>query len=169
MNAGGPDEFADFVEAQRSRYYGKYRGIVSDVDAATMRVKAKVPLIGDLDLGWAIPCVPYAGPQVGFVMLPEVGSGVWIEFEAGDLSYPIWVGCYWRDGEVPPDAKEDAKAVFTKAGSLTLDDGGSSLTLEDANGNKVVVDGSGVLVQGSAAKIAVGSTASVNDGALEVS
>ena len=50
-----------------------------------------------------MPCVPYAGPNVGIAFLPEVGSGVWIEFEGGDVSYPIWVGCYWRDGEVPAD------------------------------------------------------------------
>ena len=48
-----------------------------------------------------MPCVPYAGPNVGFAFLPEVGSGVWIEFEGGDVSYPIWVGGYWREGEVP--------------------------------------------------------------------
>lgn len=151
------------------RYFGKYRGIVSDVDAKTMRVKATVPAIGDMDLGWATACVPYAGPSVGFVMLPEKKSGVWIEFEMGDLSMPIWVGCYWRDGEVPQDATADAKAVFTKAGTLKLDDNAGSLSFEDTNGNTLVVDGNGVLAQGSSGKVAVGSTVSINDGALEVS
>ena len=28
--------------------------------------------------------MPYAGPQVGFLMLPDIGSGVWIEFEGGE-------------------------------------------------------------------------------------
>ena len=51
-----------------------------------------------------MPCVPYAGPNVGFAFLPEMGSGVWIEFEGGDVSYPIWVGGYWREGEFPADA-----------------------------------------------------------------
>jgi len=103
------------------------------------------------------------------VMLPEVDSGVWIEFEAGDISYPIWSGCYWREGEVPEDAAEDAKAIFTKAGSLVLSDADSSLTLEDADGHKVVVDGDGVLIAGDSGKIAVGSKVSINDGALDVS
>lgn len=160
---------ADLAAELRQRYFGKYRGIVTDVDAATMRVKARVARIGNVDLGWATPCVPYAGPQVGFCMLPERKSGVWIEFEGGDLSYPIWVGCYWRDGEVPPDVAEDVKAVFTEAGSLALSDADQALSLEDANGNKLVIDGSGILIQGSAGKIVVAGTVSVNDGALEVS
>lgn len=159
----------ELVDQLRARYYGKYRGVVVDVDAATMRVRAKVPAIGDVDLGWATPCVPYAGPGVGFTMLPEPDSGVWIEFEAGDLSYPVWVGGYWRDGEVPADATAEKKAIFTAAGTFAIDDKAASLTLEDTNGNTVVIDASGVLAQGSAGKIVVAATVSVNDGALEVS
>lgn len=160
---------AELSEQLRARRYGKYRGIVTDVDATTMRVRAQVPVLGDADLGWATACVPYAGPDVGFVMLPEIGSGVWIEFEGGDISYPIWVGGYWRDGEVPADAATDAKAIFTASGVMAIDDAATSLRFEDKNGNKLVVDGSGVLAQGSAGKVAVGATVSVNDGALEVS
>ena len=26
---------------------------------------------------------------------PERGAGVWVEFEEGDLEFPIWVGTYW--------------------------------------------------------------------------
>ena len=166
---GSDVTLSDLVDHLRSRYFGKFRGIVSEVDAATMRVRATVPALSDQDLGWATPCVPYAGPDVGFTMLPEVGSGVWIEFEAGDLSYPIWVGCYWHDGEVPGDATEDKKAVFTSAGMLVLDNAEGSLTLEDKNGNKAVVDADGVLLEGSAGKVAVAATVKVNDGALEVS
>ena len=60
-------------------------------------------VLGDTETGWCMPCVPYAGPNVGIAFLPETGSGVWIEFEGGDVSYPVWVGGYWRDGEVPAD------------------------------------------------------------------
>lgn len=159
---------SDIAERVGERHYGKYRGIVTEVDAATMRVRAKVPYIADIDLGWATACVPYAGPDVGFVMLPEVDSGVWIEFEGGDISYPIWVGGYWREGEVPADAAADVKAIYTAAGMLVLDDAESSLTLEDKNGNKLVVDSNGILAQGSAGKVEIGSTVKINDGAMEV-
>ena len=85
----------DIVESFRGRFYGKYRGTVLDVDAATMRIKASVPaVLGSVSSGWAWPCVPYAGDSVGFAFLPEVGSAVWIEFEAGNVSFPIWTGCF---------------------------------------------------------------------------
>jgi uncharacterized protein involved in type VI secretion and phage assembly len=95
----------DVVERLRNRFFGKYRGVVTDIDASTLRIKATVPsVLADQPTGWCMPCVPYAGPNVGVAFLPEVGAGVWIEFEGGDVSYPVWVGCYWRDGEQPADA-----------------------------------------------------------------
>jgi hypothetical protein len=32
---------------------------------------------------------------MGTFMLPQIGSGVWIEFEQGNPDYPIWTGGYW--------------------------------------------------------------------------
>ena len=94
----------------RNRFFGKYRGVVVDVDASTMRVKASVPaVLGGVSSGWCAPCVPYAGPQVGFFMLPDIGSGVWIEFEGGDVSFPIWTGCYWSSGDIPSAAATDTQ------------------------------------------------------------
>ena len=67
----------DLSERVRGRYYGKYRGTVTEIDADTLRIKAMVPgVLGAQASGWAMPCVPYAGPQVGMAFLPEVGSGV---------------------------------------------------------------------------------------------
>ena len=161
----------DLLERVKHRFYGKYRGTVTDVDAATMRIKASVPaVLGSVGSGWCEPCVPYAGPSVGFVMLPEVGSGVWIEFEGGDVSYPIWVGCYWREGEVPSDASATAKAVFAKSGTLKLDDDASAVSLEDASGDKIELTGGAVTVTSQMGKIVADSSGvSVNDGALAVS
>lgn len=161
----------DLLERVKHRFYGKYRGTVTDVDAATMRIKASVPaVLGAVDSGWCEACVPYAGPSVGFVMLPEVGSGAWIEFEGGDVSYPIWVGCYWREGEVPADASATAKAVFAKSGVLTLDDDASAVSLEDADGDKVELTGGAVTITSQSGKVVADSSGvSVNDGALTVS
>ncbi len=161
----------DLLDRLRNRFYGKYRGIVSDVDATTCRIKAKVPaVLGDTDSGWCMPCVPYAGPQVGIAFLPEVGSGVWVEFEGGDVSYPVWVGCYWRDGEVPSDVDAAVKVIVTKAPTeLKFDDDQGSLTITDPNGNTVTLDSSGItLTRGSETVAISDSSVSVNDGALEV-
>jgi len=160
----------DVLDHVRNRFYGKYRGTVTDVDAATMRIKANVPaVLPGAPTGWCAPCVPYAGPQVGFLMLPEVGSGVWIEFEGGDVSFPIWTGCYWSAGDVPSSAAADVKSIVTTAGTLSFDNGGDSVTLAGSAQNTVVLDSSGATVTAGAGKIEVGASGvSVNSGALEV-
>jgi uncharacterized protein involved in type VI secretion and phage assembly len=161
----------ELADRLRSRFYGKYRGIVKEVDADTLRIRATVPaVLGEVPSGWALPCVPYAGQDVGFFFLPEVGAAVWIEFEGGDVSYPIWTGCFWRNGELPSDASPSVRGVVTKAESkLLFDDDGETVTLEDANGNTVTLDSSGVTQTRGSAKVTVGdASVSINDGAFEV-
>jgi uncharacterized protein involved in type VI secretion and phage assembly len=160
----------DLLERVKHRFFGKYRGTVTDVDASTMRIKAAVPsVLPNISTGWCAPCVPYAGPSVGFVMLPEVGSGVWIEFEAGDVSFPIWTGCYWRSDEVPSSASATAKSIVTSAGTITFDNDASSITLTDADSDSLTLTGgSGTISAGSGKIVADASGVSVNDGALEV-
>jgi phage baseplate assembly protein gpV len=172
VTAAADRALEDLLERLRTRFYGKYRGIVSDVDASTMRIKAKVPsVLGEVDTGWCMPCVPYAGKNTGFAFLPARGSGVWIEFEGGDVSYPIWVGGYWREGEYPADAAEDVRVIVTAAPhKVTFDDGQGEITITDPNGNTVTFDDSGItLASGDSVSVVVSSSSvSVNDGALEV-
>lgn len=160
----------DILERIRGRFFGKYRGNVTQVDGNTMRVKANVPaVLGDQESGWAMPCVPYAGDQVGIAFLPEVGSGVWIEFEGGDVSFPVWVGCYWRTGEIPPEAKSDVKAIVTRQAKVILDDGQGKNTISDSNSNTVTLDSNGIaLEQGSQNVKVETSRVAVNNGAWEV-
>jgi uncharacterized protein involved in type VI secretion and phage assembly len=161
---------SDLAERIQHRYYGKYRGVVTQVDGETMRLKAKVPaVLREQESGWAMPCVPYAGPQVGVAFLPEAGSGVWIEFEGGNVSCPIWTGCYWRKGEFPPEAKADVKAIVTKKTKIVFDDSAPSVTCSDTNENMLTLDSDGVAMErgGKNLKITTSKVA-VNDGALEV-
>ena len=171
MTGTGDRALEDLLERLRTRFYGKYRGIVSDVDASTMRIKATVPsVLGETTTGWCMPCVPYAGSGVGFAFLPETGSGVWIEFEGGDVSYPIWTGGYWREGEFPADAADHVKVIISMKHKLELDDDRGKITLSDPNGNTVTLDSSGItLANGQSISVVVSSSSvSVNDGALEV-
>src|SRR5262249_11112045 len=88
-----------------TRHFGKYRGtVVNTVDPELRaRLQAIVPdVLGTQPTTWAMPAAPYAGPQAGFVALPPVGAGVWIEFEQGDPDFPIWTGGWWGSaGELP--------------------------------------------------------------------
>ena len=79
--------------------------------------------------GWCTPCVPYAGPQVGFVMLPEVGSGVWIEFEGGDVSFRSGPAATGAAATFRPRRSADVKSIITNAGTLAFDNSASSVTL----------------------------------------
>ncbi len=161
----------DVLERIRYRFYGKYRGTVTEVDIATLRIKAKVPaVLGEQPTGWCMPCVPYAGPGVGLAFLPEEGAGVWIEFEGGDVSYPIWTGCYWRNDELPSDAAPAVKTIVTKSGhKILLDDDGQSITIVDANENSIVLESSGITLKRGAKQIEISESAvNVNQGALEV-
>jgi hypothetical protein len=160
----------DVVESMRGRFYGKYRGTVLDVDAPTMRIKASVPAVyGSVSSGRAWPCVPYAGDSVGFAFLPEVGSGVWIEFEGGDVSFPIWTGCFWLTGQAPADAAPAVKVIVTKKHKILLDDDQGSITIQDSNGNSIKLDSSGLTLSNGSQTIQISdSEVNINNGALEV-
>lgn len=162
------------------KFYGKYRGIVSDTmdPLMTGRVKANVPdVLGDRESGWAMPCVPFAGSGMGMIVLPSVGAGVWIEFENGDPDYPIWSGCWWGSAaDIPPDAvvpPYKKTMIVTEGGhKITMDDtpGVGGITLETSSGQKIVLSAVGVEIDnGMGGKISMtGPKVSVNDGALEV-
>ena len=90
----------NIVQRLDRKFYGKYRGFVVDnVDPGQLgRLKLRVPSVlgNEVVSGWALPCASYGGDaNQGFFFIPEVGAGVWVEFEEGDLEFPIWVGTFW--------------------------------------------------------------------------
>jgi uncharacterized protein involved in type VI secretion and phage assembly len=163
------------LERIENRYYGKYRGLVSDnQDPNNLgRIKATVPdVLRDVESGWALPCAPYAGDGQGLFTVPPVGTGVWIEFEAGDVSHPIWTGCWWGDGQLPTGATPDIKIIKTVSGhTITLDDtsGSEKVEIIDKNGAKIVLNQQGIEASKGSQKIKLTQTSvTINDGALEV-
>ena len=132
---------------QTARHYGKYRGIVTDnQDPNNLgRLKARVPeVLGDVETGWALPSLPYSGDGSGSYTVPEPGAGVWIEFEAGDVSRPIWTGCWWGTGQLPKNKAGTAatpamKIVRSEQGLMvTMDDDGQTIHVSDKNGQNML-------------------------------
>jgi uncharacterized protein involved in type VI secretion and phage assembly len=166
------------------RYYGKYRGsVVANVDPKKMgRITALVPdVLGTATSSWALPALPLAGPQVATYAIPPVGAGVWVEFEHGDKSFPIWTGCWWGDqGEVPASAQAGTtsppnivlqpQAGTQGAPTLILSGTDDSITLMTAAGASLVISGNEIVISnGKGASISLtGSTVNINDGALTV-
>lgn len=162
-------------QQQQRRYYGKYRGIVMDNEDPSKRgrIRAKVPeLFGDRKTGWAVACVAYAPKGHGFLALPEKDDTVWIEFEGGDPSYPVWTGCWWPENGAPKIASAKVKIFETKAGNrIRLDDsaGAERITVEDKGGASIVLDKSGITLKKGSMKIVVAAAkVSINGNALVV-
>lgn len=137
----------ELAEQTRTRFYGKYRGVVTNVDDPENmgRIQANVPeILGDEVSPWALPCAPYSGDGLGAYAVPPVGAGVWIEFEAGDPSRPIWTGCWWGRDQLPENeqgrqARPAIKIIRTESGTLlTMDDDNQVISLSDENGNNIL-------------------------------
>jgi hypothetical protein len=166
---------ARLIERVERRHFGKFRGLVSNnKDPENLgRIKAKVPgLLGDVETGWALPAFPYGGAKdQGFFAIPDVQAGVWVEFEGGDLSYPVWTGTWLASGWAPESASPDQKVLKTKKGhKIVMDDSAGTLNISDSNGNSITMDSNGItLTNGSKSIKLTSSGVSINDGALEVS
>ena len=156
-------------------FLSKYRGKVKiNKDPMQLgRIQVSVPsVLGEGTQSWAMPCVPYAGSGVGFFAIPPVGANVWVEFEGGNLDYPIWSGCFWGAGEVPMPAIAEMKVLKTEMGTITLNDmpGVGGITIETITGMKIEINEKGIEItngQGGSIKL-TGSQVSINDGALDV-
>jgi hypothetical protein len=121
------------MESAMTAYFGKYRGkVVNNADPQQLgRLQVTVPDVLGQTLGWAMPCVPFAGPQSGFFAMPSVGANVWVEFEGGDPGFPIWTGCFWSPGEMPPHAGMPHVKLFkTDYAQVKIDDVANTLVLE---------------------------------------
>ena len=169
--------------ATQQRYYGKYRGtVVNNVDPLQIgRIQAIVPDVsGVAPTSWAMPCVPVAGINTGVFAVPQVGSGVWVEFEHGDPDRPIWVGGYWGTAaEVPVLARTVPPAVNGLTIQTTLKNGivvsdvpgptggiliqtATSATLSVSDVGIVISNGKGAVIN------MLGPTVDINAGALTV-
>jgi hypothetical protein len=126
------------------KVWGKYRGtVVNNIDPLSLgRLQAMVPeVLGEVPCSWATPCAPYSGTGAGFFAVPPIGAGVWIEFEAGDVSRPIWAGGYWGTAE-PPMAPPGAPSVPTT--KIWRSDFGLSAVMDDLTQTMTLTDAAGV-------------------------
>ena len=166
-----------------TRYFGKYRGtVVNNIDPLQIgRIQAIVTDVsGVIPTSWAMPCVPIAGKQMGSYFVPQIGAGVWIEFEQGDPDYPIWVGGFWGSAaEVPALALAGIPAspsiVLQTAGQNTLaisdlpsPTGG--IMLKSTTGATIMVNDTGIIIQNGkgASLMLTGPMVNINNGALTI-
>jgi len=169
--------------AEPNKYYGKYRGtVINNIDPMQIgRLLVQVPdVLGLPPSSWAMPCFPFTGKQMGSWALPQIGAGVWVEFEQGDPDQPIWSGCWFGSAaEVPalalaaPPGVPNVVVQTQAQNTLMISDvpgptGG--ILLKTATGAMIAVNDVGITISnGKGATIAMtGPTVTVNNGALVV-
>lgn len=126
------------MAAPSNRYLGKFRGrVVDNNDPLRIgRITVEVPdVLGDEPSTWALPCLPFTGPESGQFVVPPPGAGVWVEFEQGDPSFPVWTGCWYGAAEeLPPDARRELQANSPNKPVVVQTPGAHKLVLNDTAG-----------------------------------
>ncbi len=165
------------------QYFGKYRGtVLNNVDPMQMgRLMVQVPdVVGLATSSWAMPCFPVSGRQMGFWSIPQIGTGVWVEFEQGNVDYPIWSGCWYGSAaDVPAMAlltPPPLSSIFMQtAGQATfqltdLPGPTGGILLKSATGAMIMINEIGITISNGqgATIIMAGPTVNVNNGALTV-
>jgi len=152
------------------RAYGKYRGFVTDNGDPDKlaRVKLRVPaLLGDAETGWALPCLPCGGlANQGFFSVPAVGAQVWVEFEGGNLDFPIWTGTFWQQSGDAPEEVQDPPTTFVVRSAkghvflLEDKDDGEEVKLLHSSGSMLDLDKDGnvELSEKNGAKLTLSAT-----------
>jgi uncharacterized protein involved in type VI secretion and phage assembly len=142
------------------KFFGKYRGsVLNNVDPQRIgRLQVTVPsLMGSPPALWAVPSFPCAGRQMGVWALPEIGTGVWVEFEEGDLTKPVWTGFWFASsGDVP-------------ALALAGDPHHPSIVLQTAQQNCIALSDASGPAGGIVIKTASGAILSINDLGITIS
>ena len=169
--------------AEGKKFWGKYRAtVLNNIDPLQIgRILVTVPDVqGIIPSSWAMPCVPIAGKQMGMYVVPQIGAGVWIEFEQGNPDYPVWVGGYWGSAaEVPALAlagNPASPSIVLQTGlqnSLVVSDlpgptGG--IMLKSTTGATIIVNDTGIYIQNGkgASIIMTGPTVTINNGAMVI-
>lgn len=135
-------------------YYGIYRAQVVDVQGFTgggalqaiagesdedkkALLKVRVPAIGDTDETpprVAYPILPLAGANFGLKNLPPKGSFTWVFFENGNPDIPVWIGGWFRRGEMPERlADVDSYGWITPNGQKLIFDADGNTFLEEGS------------------------------------
>lgn len=133
------------------RFFGVYAGTVHGV-RRDGHLEVVVPSIFDTtepeSYALARPCFPYA-----HFFVPDVGDQVWVAFEGGDPSAPVWIGAWYAQGTVPAEADTDPplrRVIRTPSGHVvSFDDtpGAERLTFADKTGNRIELRTDGVLIK----------------------
>ncbi|HEX2571527.1 MAG TPA: phage baseplate assembly protein V [Polyangia bacterium] len=143
------------LEGRReARFPGVYAAHVESVDDPLQlgQIQVSVPSIFDTSDPeahvWARPCFP-----ANHFTVPKVGDQVWVMFENGDPTRPIWFGVWYPTGGVPTEAKPgqapQRQVIQSPKGQVIVideTDGAEQIYIQDKAGNRIELRTGGVLI-----------------------
>lgn len=126
------------------RYYSSYRAFVIDNEDPEnlSRLILKIPDVtgNNIHPKWAWPKNCYSGKNYGINIIPEKNTMVWVTFEYGDPSRPLWEHGYYGKEEKPEEFKDLKNFAFKTPGGhlIELDDTKKELRIRTINGKTLV-------------------------------
>jgi len=129
------------------RYYSRYRGIVVDNDdpLSMNRLKVAIPDIDGGIILWAEPIGQHGSVDSGFKYLtPKIKDLVWVSFECGNPSKPLWEYLGWGVLEIPQElAKPNTLGFITPNGNKVFLDEDDGELIVSVHGSVIVqsIDG----------------------------
>jgi len=140
----------DELHRHVGRYYGKHRGqVVGNEDANHQgTISVTVPSVFGPDHAVAArACMPF-----GHFYVPPVDAHVWVEFEGGDPSLPLWVGVWYPKDAAPEEAQvspPDSRVIQTPAGhtiQIVDTDGDERILIRHSSDAFVSIDPNGSIL-----------------------
>lgn len=88
-----------------NKYFGIYQGVVTNIADPEKRGRIKVLcpdlLGGTVESAWCEPVVTVAYDNGGDFCIPAKDETVWLQFIAGDINRPVYLGGWWQKEKTP--------------------------------------------------------------------
>jgi len=152
-----------------SERYGLYRAKVvqRDDDRQRGRIKVQIPSItGSGKTQWVEACMNVGYDNGGDLAIPKIGDTVWIAFEEGDITKPVYVGNFFSAFKTPligydQDTRViswDNCKIYMKGNQLLIKVGNSAILMTDST-VEIQEGNSAILMTDSKVETKVGNSA----------
>ena len=133
-----------------NKYYGLYQGIVTSIKDPEKRgrIKVRCPEVlgGSTESAWCDPLVPVAYDNGGDFCIPTKDETVWLQFIAGDVNRPVWLGGWWQKNMTPLGKnyeKIDKIRIINYADcTITMQDDTIKINVGTGKGDLIIEKGS---------------------------
>lgn len=138
------------------KYYSVYRAVVTDnQDPSNQgRLRLYIPQVHGNDTTsdyWAYPKGVFSGKGYGIHIIPKVADTVWVEFEQGDPSVPVWsLGHFGINEIIEPNLANTKNYWFRTPGGhlIQIDDNLNSVSIAHSRGHSISLNEENISVGG---------------------